>query len=121
MILKSTTLNIADNSGPKKVKCLNLKKKLVGYLADIIIVVIKKKFLKRRRIKKNILRSIIIHTRFKIKRKNGFSIKFGQNKSLLLNNNLNFIGSNIKSIICKEIKKYKKKFKKIISYSPGNV
>ena len=121
MIYKNTVITLADNSGPRKVKCLNIKKKLIGYLADIIVTVIKKKFLKKKKIKKNILNTIIINSKLKTKRPNGPFLNFQSNKGLLLNNNLIFLGSNVKSIICKEIKKYKKKFKKIISYSPGNV
>ena len=121
MVYKQTSLILADNSGPKKVKCLNIKKKLIGFLADIIVVVVKKKFLKKKKIKKNVLNSILVNTKYKTKRKNGFFLKFKSNKGLLLNNNFVFLGTNVKCIICKEIKKYKKQFKKIISYSPGNV
>ena len=121
MIYKNTYLILADNSGPKKIKCLNVSKKKIGFLADLLVVVIKKKFLKKKKIKKNILKCIIINVKWKSKRKNGSFLKFKKNKGLLLNNNLIFIGTNVKSIICREIKIYKKQFKKIISYSPGNV
>jgi large subunit ribosomal protein L14 len=121
MVFQDTILFLADNSGPKKVKCLNIKKKKIGYLADILVVVVKKRFLRRKKIKKNILCSILINSKFKFKRRNGFCISFGKNKGLLLNHNLVFLGSNVKAVVCKEIKKYKKKFKKIISYSGGNV
>ena len=43
MIFKTSNIYIADNTGPKKAKCLNIKKKKIGYLADILTVVIKKK------------------------------------------------------------------------------
>jgi len=121
MIFKNTVIKLADNSGPKKVKCLGLKKKLIGYISDIVIVVIKKKFLQKKKIKKNILSSIIINSKYKLKRFNGIFIKFNANKGLLLNKNLDFLGSNVKSLICREIKYSKKLFQKIISYSPGNV
>ena len=121
MIYRNTVLYLADNSGPKKALCLNISKKRIGYLADIIGVVIKKKFLKKKKIKKNILKSLIINSKYKYKRKNGFFIKFKKNKIVLLNHGLIFLGSNVKAVLCKEIKKFKKQFKKIISYSAGNV
>ena len=121
MVYKNTFLKIADNTGPRYAKCLGIKKKSIGYLADIILVVIKKRFLKKKKIKKNILNSLVINTRYKIKRKNGLFIRFNHNKSLLLNHQHVFLGSNVKAVICREIKKFKKKFKKIISYSPGNI
>jgi len=44
MIFKNTKLIVADNSGPKKVKCLNIMfKKNIGYLADIVSIIVKKK------------------------------------------------------------------------------
>ena len=121
MIFKNTFLKLADNTGPKTVKCLNIKNKSIGFLSDIVTVVLKKRFLKKKKIKKNILNSLIVNTKYKTKRKNGVFIKFNSNKSLLINHQLIFLGSNVKAIICKEIKKFKKKFKKIISYSPGNI
>lgn len=121
MVIKRTNLKLADNSGPKKIKCLKIKTKNIGYISDVITVIIKKKFLRKKKIKSNILNTIIINTKYKLNRKNGFYISFGENKGLLLNKNDIFLGSNVKSLLCKEIKKNKKKYKKIISYSYGNV
>ena len=52
MIFKNSRLFVADNSGPKKAKCLDIKKKKIGYLADILIVAIKKKLKKKKKKKK---------------------------------------------------------------------
>jgi len=49
MILKNTKLFLADNSGPKKIKCLKINKKTVGYLSDVVTVIIKKKYLKKKK------------------------------------------------------------------------
>ena len=43
MIYKNSILFIADNTGPKKAKCLNIRKKKIGFLANILKIVIKKK------------------------------------------------------------------------------
>jgi ribosomal protein L14 len=66
MIYKNSYLDIIDNSGPKKAKCLNIKRKKIGYLADLLVVTIKKKFRGRKKIKKNILYSIFIISKKKI-------------------------------------------------------
>jgi len=121
MVYQNTFLKIADNSGPKEVKCLNIKKKFIGYISDILVVIIKKKFVQRKKVKKSVLPSLLINTRFKNKRPEGIFIKFRFNSSLLLNKDLIFLGTNVKHLLCKEIKKSKKQFKKIISYSSGNV
>ena len=55
MIFKNTLLYLADNSGPKTALCLNISKKKIGYLSDILWVEIKKKFLKKKKIKYKII------------------------------------------------------------------
>ena len=52
MIYKNTIIHVADNSGPKKAKSLNIKKKKIGYLADILVVAIKKKIKYKKKVKK---------------------------------------------------------------------
>ena len=46
MVIKRTNLKLADNSGPKKIKCLKIKTKNIGYISDVITVIIKKKFIR---------------------------------------------------------------------------
>jgi len=121
MIFKNSRLFVADNSGPKKAKCLDIKKKKIGYLADILIVAIKKKLKKKKKIKKNILNSIFITSKKKTKRFDGTFINFKKNKIAMLDEKFIFLGTNLKSLICKEIKKNKKKNLKLISYSRGNI
>lgn len=121
MIYKNSTLLIADNSGPKNAKCLNILKKKIGFLADILIVRIKKKFKNKKKIKKTILYSILITSKKKKKRLDGSFIKFKLNKIAMLDDKFFFFGTNLKSIICKETKKNKKQNLKLISYSRGNI
>ena len=48
MIFQNSKIIIADNTGPKKAKCLNIKKKPIGFLSDILTVAIKKKKKKKK-------------------------------------------------------------------------
>ena len=121
MIFKTSKIYIADNTGPKKAKCLNIKKKKIGYLADILTVVIKKKFKKIKKLKKNILNSIFITSIKKNKRIDGSFILFKKNKIAILDEKFIFLGTSLKSLICKEINLNKKKNLKLISYSKGNI
>ena len=121
MIYKNSILFIADNTGPKKAKCLNIRKKKIGFLADILKIVIKKKLKRKKKLKKNILISIFITSKKKTKRSNGSFIKFNKNKIAILDERLIFFGTNLKSLICKEIKKNKKNHIKLISFSKGNI
>ena len=65
MIFKNSKLKVTDNSGPKAGKCLNIKKKKIGYLADILTIVIKKKLKRKKKLKKNILSSILLNSKKK--------------------------------------------------------
>jgi ribosomal protein L14 len=121
MIFQNSKIIIADNTGPKKAKCLNIKKKNIGFLSDILIVTIKKKKKKKKKLKINILPIIFITSKKKKKRRDGFFIWFKKNRIALLDDKLIFIGTNLKSLICKEIKKKKKLNIKLISYSKGNI
>ena len=121
MIYKNTKLIVADNTGPKKAKCLNIRKKNIGFLADILKVVIKKKLKRKKKLKKNILISIFITSKKKIKRLDGSFINFNKNKIAILDEKFVFFGTNLKSLICKEIKKNKKNHIKLISFSKGNI
>jgi large subunit ribosomal protein L14 len=121
MIFRETRLLVADNSGPKKAKCLNIKKKKIGYLADILTVVIKKKLKRKKKLKKNILNSIFIISKIKTKRLDGSFVKFKKNKIAILDDKFIFFGTNLKSLICKEIKMNKKNHIKLISFSKGTI
>jgi large subunit ribosomal protein L14 len=121
MIFKNSKILVADNTGPKKAKCLNIKKKKIGFLSDILVIAIKKKKKRKKKLKKNILHSIFITSKKKKKREDGSFISFKKNKIAILDDKLVFLGTNLKSLICKEIKKKKKKNIKLISYSRGNI
>ena len=49
MIFKNSKILVADNTGPKKAKCLNIKKKKIGFLSDILVIAIKKKKKKKKK------------------------------------------------------------------------
>ena len=119
LVFTNTSLKISDNSGPKKAKCLNIKKKKIGYLADILTIVIKKKLKRKKKLKKNILFSVLITSKKKKKRLDGSFINFDKNKIAILDDKFVFFGTNLKSLICKEIIKNKKKNIRLISFSKG--
>ena len=121
MIFKNSKLKVTDNSGPKAGKCLNIKKKKIGYLADILTIVIKKKLKRKKKLKKNILSSILLNSKKKKKRADGSFINFNENNIAILDDKLIFFGTNLKSLICKEIKKNKKNHMKLISFSKGSI
>ena len=73
----------------------------------------------KKKLKKNILNSIILTSKKKKKRLDGSFISFSHNKVAILDDKFIFFGTNLKSLICKEIKKNQKNHIKLISYSKG--
>lgn len=112
MISIQTLLSVKDNTGIKKVQCIKIFKGLTASIGDIILISVKKlKFFntqKKIKIKKgNILKAIIIQTKYPCKNTIGNYIRFDQNCVLLLNNQGNLIGNRIFSPITTHFRKKK--------------
>jgi large subunit ribosomal protein L14 len=122
-----TKLNSADNTDIKKVKCIKIfpnSNNKFSFLGDIVRISIVKRRFKKTIIKKKLYLGLIINTRKNTSRLNGIFLKFDQNRSLTLSEDLKFLGSRVYGPICKEIRNSKKKktlFKKIISYSKATI
>ncbi|MCM0158244.1 50S ribosomal protein L14 [Candidatus Nardonella dryophthoridicola] len=119
MIQEQTILNVADNSGAKKVLCIKVlggSKKKYGYIGDIIKIAVKSINSKSKIKKGSVLNAVIIRTKNKIYRKlENIFIKFDDNSCILLNENKLPIGTRIFGPIPKELRN--KNFNKIISLS----
>ena len=116
MIYILTKLNVADNSGAKKVKCIKiLNKKLVGSIGDLILVSLKKINPKKKLLKGTLHRGVIVRINKKIKRDVGY-ISINDNAIVILNKNGLPIGTRILGPIFRELRFYKK-YNKIISLS----
>jgi large subunit ribosomal protein L14 len=122
MITKGSYLTVSDNSGAKKVQCihvLNNSKHRYARTGDMVLVTVKKlKHAKKIR-KKKIYKAIILSTAKELHRPKGQTLRFRQNRVLLLNEQDRFMGTRIYGPICREIRGGKKEvqFKQIISYS----
>jgi len=119
MIQMGTKLLVADNSGAKIVKCIKIlggSKKMIGKIGDIIILSIKKTIMPKKIKEGSIWKGIIVRTKYKHKRKDGTSIKLGENAVILLDKDKNIIGTRIFGCIPKEIKE--RGMNKIISLAP---
>ena len=120
MIQINTILNVADNTGAKKVKCIRVlggSKKVVGKIGDKIVVSIQQVVnQKDKKVKKGeIYHAIIVRTVKENIRNNGCIIKFLENSVVLLDKQQDIIGTRIFGIIPREIKNLG--YQKIISLS----
>lgn len=135
MIQPQTILKVADNSGAKTVKCLDLCGKKTNYasVGDCIIVSVKSlksgQSIKINRrgskftIKKGqVFKALVIRTKKNISyRKDGFSLQFQTNDVILLGSQENLVGSRIFGPVTRELRAKGSKYKKILSQAKGLV
>lgn len=114
MIYVQTNLEVADNSGALYVRCLKiLNNKKIGTIGSLILVAIKKINPKKKILKSNIHKCVIVRLKKKIKRQGGY-ISISENAVVILNNNLMPIATRIFGPVLKELR-LDRKYSKIIS------
>lgn len=116
MIHTETILNVADNSGARRVLCIRVlggSCKTIGSIGDTIVVAIKE-CLPGKKIKKgDVRRAVIVRTRKALHRKDGSSISFDHNAVVLLNEKGDLIGTRVFGPVTKELRR--KNFTRIVS------
>jgi len=119
VIQMTSVLDVADNSGAKKVYCIKVlggsKRRYAG-IGDIIIVSIREAIPGAKVKKGEVSRAVIVRTRKELARNDGSSIKFDGNSAVLLNKENEPIGTRIFGPVARELRA--KRFMKIISLAP---
>ncbi len=119
MIQMQTILDVADNSGAKKVQCIKVpggSKRKYGSIGDIIVVSVKEAIPTAKVKKGDVLKAVIVRTAKEISRRDGSYIKFDNNAAVLLNAGGEPIGTRIFGPVARELRA--KKFMKIVSLAP---
>ena len=119
MIHNETNLEVADNSGARRVQCIKVlggSKRKFASVGDIIIVSIKEAIPKRKVSKGEVHQAVIVRTAKEIRRNDGSAIRFDKNAAVLINKQLEPIGTRIFGPVTRELRA--KKFMKIISLAP---
>jgi large subunit ribosomal protein L14 len=124
MIQTGTNLLVSDNSGAKKIQCINLlkkSKKKVATIGDIIVVSVKKANPKQRSkaIAGNVYKALIVETKKKTLRKDGSNFKSDRNVAILLNTQNAPMGTRITGPMSYDLKK--KANSKIISLASSSI
>ncbi len=122
MIQSETYLNVADNPDAKAVMCFKVlggSKRRYATIGDIIVVTIKDA-LPTSKVKKGaVMKAIVVRTKKEISRNDGSYIRFDDNAAVLLNNNLEPVGTRIFGPVAREIRQANKDgYMKIISLAP---
>jgi large subunit ribosomal protein L14 len=119
MIQSETMLEIADNSGARKVQCIKVlggsHRRYAG-IGDIIKVTVKEAIPRGRVRKGQVMDAVVVRTRKGVRRQDGSLIKFDQNAAVLLNANKQPIGTRIFGPVTRELRS--ERFMRIVSLAP---
>jgi large subunit ribosomal protein L14 len=119
MIQMQTNLEVADNSGARRVQCIKVlggSKRRFASVGDVIVVSVKDASPKGRVKKGDVRRAVIVRTAKDVQRPDGSAIRFDTNAAVLINKNNEPIGTRIFGPIPRELRG--KNFMKIISLAP---
>ncbi len=119
MIQMQSNMDVADNSGARRVQCIKVlggsKRKTAG-VGDIVVVSVKEA-IPRGKVKKGaVQRAVIVRTAYDIHRPDGSTIRFDRNAAVLVNKNGDPIGTRIFGPVTRELRA--KNFMKIVSLAP---
>ena len=119
MIQMTTRLDVADNSGAKDLMCIKVlggTKRKYASIGDVIVVTVKDALPNAKVKKGDVLKAVIVRTKKAVSRTDGSFIRFDTNSAVLLNAQLEPIGTRIFGPVARELRA--KKFTKIISLAP---
>ena len=119
MIQMQTNLDVADNSGARRVQCIKVlggSKRKYASVGDIIVVSVKEAIPRGRVKKGDVRKAVVVRTAKEVRRADGTAIRFDRNAAVILSNNMEPIGTRIFGPVVRELRS--KNFMKIISLAP---
>jgi large subunit ribosomal protein L14 len=119
MIQMQTNLEVADNSGARRVQCIKVlggSKRKTATIGDVIVVSIKDAIPRGKVKKGEVHRAVIVRTAREIRRPDGSAIRFDRNAAVLITKQDEPIGTRIFGPVTRELRA--RKFMKIISLAP---
>ena len=118
MIQQETYLNVADNSGARKLMCIRVlggRKQYAG-VGDVIVAVVKDALPNMAVKKSDVVKAVVVRTRKGIRRSSGMSIRFDDNAAVIINQDGNPRGTRVFGPVARELRD--KSFTKIVSLAP---
>jgi large subunit ribosomal protein L14 len=119
MIQMETNLDVADNSGARRVQCIKVlggSKRRYATVGDIIVVSVKEAIPKGRVKKGQVMKAVVVRTAKGVRRPDGSLIRFDRNAAVLINAQGEPIGTRIFGPVTRELRS--KKHMKIVSLAP---
>jgi large subunit ribosomal protein L14 len=118
MIQMGTVLDVADNSGAKKIACIHLRGALgqFGHLGDVITASVKEASPEGTVKKGQVVKAVIVRTVNAARRRDGSYIRFDTNAAVLINDQKEPVGTRVFGPVARELRE--RKFMKIVSLAP---
>lgn len=119
MIQVESNLDVADNSGAKRLSCIKVlggsRRRYAG-VGDIIVVSVKDAMPHSKVKKGDVMKAVVVRTKKEIRRPDGSYIRFDNNSAVLLNNQMEPVGTRIFGPVARELRQ--RNFMKIVSLAP---
>ncbi|MDO5563026.1 MAG: 50S ribosomal protein L14 [Synergistaceae bacterium] len=119
MIQLRTVLNVADNSGAKKILCIQVKGgsfRKVGTVGDVIVAAVREAAPNGNIKKGDVVKAVIVRTKKEIRRKDGSYVRFDDNAAVVIDANGDPKGTRIFGPVARELRE--KKYMRIVSLAP---
>jgi len=119
MIQSYTILQVADNTGAKKLRCFNIlggSKHRYARIGDIIVASVREATPDATVKKGTVVRAVIVRTRKELPREDGSYVRFDDNAAVIINNQREPVGTRIFGAVARELRA--RQFMKIISLAP---
>ncbi len=118
MIQQESYLNVADNSGARKLMCIRVLggNRRYANVGDVIIAVVKDAIPNMAVKKSDVVRAVVVRTRKGLRRDSGMSIRFDDNAAVIINADGNPKGTRVFGPVARELRD--KNFTKIVSLAP---
>mgnify|MGYP006179551599 FL=1 len=119
MIQTETVLEVADNSGARRVKCIKVlggSHRRYAHIGDVIKVSVKEAIPRGRVQKGQVMNAVVVRTRKGVRRTDGSLIKFDENAAVLLNQQNQPVGTRIFGPVTRELRT--ENFMRIVSLAP---
>ena len=119
MVQQQTILNVADNSGAKKIMVIRVlggSRRRFGRIGDIVVASVKEATPNGNVKKGDVVKAVVVRTRKELKRADGSYIKFDDNAAVILKEDQNPRGTRIFGPVARELRE--KKYTRILSLAP---
>lgn len=119
MIQTESTLEVADNSGAKKLKAIKVlggSKRRYASIGDIVVVAVREALPNGKVKKGDVARAVIVRTKKEVRRADGTYIRFDNNSAVLINKDGEPIGTRIFGPVARELRA--KRYMKIVALAP---